>query len=87
MSDVNWIEVEWDGETYRREDNKRACTFEKLVSVQIDGESMTLKLSYTTEYLDETRTDKVLRPCVRISGERINLDDERILVAEESVVT
>lgn len=86
MSEVNYIEVEFDGETYRRVDNKRACTFPKLVTVQLDGEEVTTKLSYTTVYLDEAKTERVLKPCVRVGGERIDLDDERILVAEESVI-
>ncbi len=86
--------VEWEGETYRDAETKTACTFPKIINVTVDGEVSDHKLSYTTEYYDEhgepcikeVSAGKVLRPCIRVDGVRLNLDDPRVEVAEDCLL-
>ncbi len=94
MSDITYEKVDWDGETYREIPSRRPVTMNKLLNVRVDGEEIATKLSFTTVYFDAENRDcskeeavgKVLKGCIRVGGERIDLDDDRVEIASDCLI-
>lgn len=58
----------------------RSVTFKKQVTVQLDGVVYEdIKLSYTSESSEAHKDGYMRIPCVRIDGERFNMDGEDAL--------
>jgi len=64
---------------YRADSNGEVVTFPKLLTVRIAGEEITTKLSFTTK-------DGHKIPCIRIDGNRVDLDFPELEIASEHVI-
>lgn len=72
------------GERYLRDDSGDEVRFPKLLHVLLDTEECDIKLSYTRE-LDSLPTKRPV-PVLKVDGEKIRLDDDRIEVAEDCLL-
>lgn len=64
---------------YRSEANGELVTFPKLLHVSFNGEEIDTKLSFTTR-------DGVRIPCIRIDGNRVDLDNPELEIAVDCII-